>query len=166
MLQASSVVPLPADRGGKGKSSSCSPCSLTRELASGAEGVPPPRNVISPAKGPVLTAFLGSVAHASASAAPTSSITLVLRSHLSAISKSSPLGDTRWCHLPCPCWTTGGPSSTSTSSGRHLFESLAGASHLPVAKWFIPSSGSQVAGFRDSPSVEKTKDQIAFSISF
>jgi hypothetical protein len=58
------------------------------------------------------------------------------------------------------------PSSTSTSSGRPLFEPLAGTSHLPAAKWFIPGSGLQVAGFRDSLSVEKTKDYITFFYLF
>jgi hypothetical protein len=50
------------------------------------------------------------------------------------------------------------PSLTSTSSGRPLFEPLADTSHLPAAKWFVPDSGLQVAGFRGSLSVEKTKD--------
>jgi hypothetical protein len=49
------------------------------------------------------------------------------------------------------------PSSTSTSSRRPLLELLAGASHLPADKWFVPGSWLQVTCFSDSPSVEKTK---------
>jgi hypothetical protein len=42
----------------------------------------------------------------------------------------------------------------------------AGASHLLNAKWFVPSGGLQVAGYWLFPSVEKTKDWIAFAIFF
>jgi hypothetical protein len=49
---------------------------------------------------------------------------------------------------------------------RPFLESGVGGSHLPNAKWFIPGDGLQVAGFWFFPSVEKTKDWIAFSFFF
>jgi hypothetical protein len=58
------------------------------------------------------------------------------------------------------------PSSSSTSCVRPFLESGAGTSHLPNAKWFVPGDGLQVAGFWFFPSLEKTKDWIAFSFFF
>jgi hypothetical protein len=68
--------------------------------------------------------------------------------------------------LPLPTLVDWRPSSSSTSGWRPFPELGAGTSHLPIAKWFVPGDGLQVAGFWLSPSVEKDLDWIAFSFFF
>jgi hypothetical protein len=68
--------------------------------------------------------------------------------------------------LPLPLLVDWRPSSSSTSCGRPILESGAGASHLPNTKWFVPGDVLQVVSFWLFPSVEKTKDWITFPSFF